>query len=145
MKYIKLFENYIEDELNERLKYHFSLDDVRYTIFQAKTNDTKFGTKKDGDWDIYVKGDSFNPYVHDMEPKEFLKFLQRGIKYFNIRQDITHKDVADSEWKQFFKHELKHNEPLNKRIVIVKLHCGKANAKWHMKHSSPSKEEDSES
>ena len=122
------------ESLNERLKYNFSFNGHRYTIHQAKTNPSKFGIKdKDGEWEIYVRNTLFDHERHDMDPKEFLDFIQRGIKHFYILDPVTRDDVSNSEWKDFFKWELKHNKPINKRYVVIKLHCGKANARWNIK------------
>lgn len=118
--------------LNET-KYNFSFDHKRYTIRQAKTNPSKFGIKdKDGNWEVFVRNDIFDPKRFDMEDKDFLDWVQRGIKHFNILGEVTRKEVFESEWKDLFKFELKNNKPINKRYVILKLQCGKRNAKWNI-------------
>lgn len=127
---IKSFEEW--KSLNET-NYHFSYNNHRYTIHQAKSNPSKFGIKdKDGEWEVYVRNDIFDPSRFDMEGKDFLDWIQRGIKHFNILGEVTRKEVSESEWKPLFKYELKHNEPINKRYVILKLQCGRRNAKWNI-------------
>lgn len=139
---IKTFEEWL-GQLNET-RYHFSYNNNRYTIHQAKTNPSKFGVKnKDGEWEVYVRNDIFDPSRFDMEDKEFLDWIQRGIKHFNILGEVTRKEVFESEWKDLFKYELKHNEPINKRYVILKLQCGKRNAKWNITEKGSEKKEKS--
>ena len=132
MDNIKLFEEWSNEELNET-KYHFHFDNKRYTIHQARTNPSKFGIKtKDGEWEVFVRNEVFDPEHHEMKPKEFLDWVQRGIKHFNILGEVTRKEVFDSEWKSLFRYELKHHRMINKRYVILKLQCGKRNAKWNI-------------
>jgi hypothetical protein len=132
MDKIKLYEEWSSESVNEA-KYHFSFDNKRYTIHQAKTNPSKFGIKdKDGDWEVYVRNEVFDPENHEMKPKEFLDWVQRGIKHFNILGEVSRKEIAESEWKPLFSYELKHNKPINKRYAILKLQCGKRNAKWNI-------------
>jgi hypothetical protein len=131
MSHIKLFEEW--NQMDETEKYNFSFDHKRYTIHQAKTNPSKFGVKdKNGNWEVYVRDDIFDPKRFDMGDDEFLEYIQRGIKHFNILGEVTRKEVTESEWKQLFRYELKHDKPINKRYVILKLQCGKRNAKWNI-------------
>ena len=123
--YIELFEEW---QLNEA-KYHFSYNHFRYTIRQSKDNPSKFGIKtKEGDWEIFTQDHTFDAKKHDMEINEFLDWIQTGIKHFNILGVVTRKEIAESEWKSFFRYELKHNKPINKRYAVLKLQCGKRNA-----------------
>lgn len=138
---IKTFDEWSE-EVNESSKYHFSYNNNRYTIHQAKSNPSKFGIKdKNGEWEVFVRNEVFDPEHHDMEPKEFLDWVQRGIKHFNILGKVTRDEVFNSEWRPLFKYELKHKKPINKRYVILKLQCGRRNAKWNI---AQKKEEDVE-
>lgn len=135
-----LIENFsqFEKSLNEGTidgyKYHFNFEGKKYYITQGKKNKTIFGIKdKDsGKWKVLTKGDLFDPGKNGMERNEMVEFIQRGIKYFNIRNPVEIEDVKESEWSKFFKYELD-NKPgrLNKKYVILKLQCGKAAAKWH--------------
>jgi hypothetical protein len=135
-----LIENFsaFEDSLNEGTvegyRYHFNFEGKKYYITQGKKNQTLFGIKdkESGKWKAMTKGDLFNPSKNDMDRKEMIEFLQRGIKYFNIRNPVEVEDVKESEWAKFFKFELD-NKPgrINKKYVILKLQCGKAQAKWH--------------
>ena len=132
-----MFKTFAEWELNE-VKYHFDYNHNTYTIHQAETNKSKFGIKKHGKWVLYVRNRIFDPKRFKMEPDEFLAWVQKGIKHFNILGEVTRKDVFESEWKKLFRHELKHNKPINKKYVVLKLHCGKRNARYNM---SKNKEE----
>lgn len=131
------FEGFInENSLNEGTvegyKYRFNFEGKKYTIHQGEKDKTLFGVKdKDGEWYVATKGKMFDSKSNDMEDKEFLEFIQRGIKFFNIRNPVEIEDVKQSEWKKFFNFELK-NKPgrLNKKYVILKLHCGKAQSKY---------------
>jgi len=125
---IKSFEEW--NELNEAAKYHFDFEHTTYTIHQSKSDPSKFGIKKDGKWSITARGRMFDPKKYDMKPKEFLAYIQRGIKHFNIIGTVDRKSVFESEWRPLFKYELKHNTTFNKKNIILKLHCGKRNA-WY--------------
>ena len=130
---IQLFEDWkINEDLFES-KFHFNFDHKRYTIHQARTNPSKFGIKdKDGNWEIFVRNDIFDPKKFGMKSKDFLDWVQRGIKHFNILGEVTRNEVSDSEWKQLFNFELKHNKPINKKICILKMQCIKRNVKWQI-------------
>ena len=81
-----------------------------------------------------TKGKLFDPANHDMDRNSFVEFLQRGVKFFNIRDEVNASLVEESEWGKFFKFEIKKKPGrLTKRYVIQKLHCGKAAAKWMTK------------
>lgn len=138
---IKTFDEWSE-EVNESSKYHFSYNNNRYTIHQAKSNPSKFGIKdKNGEWEVFVRNEVFDPEHHDMEPKKFLDWVQRGIKHFNILGEVTRDEVFNSEWRSLFKYELKHKKPINKRYVILKLQCGRRNAKWNIAQKKEEVEE----
>jgi hypothetical protein len=128
-----LNEKLITEETIEGYKYRFMYDDKKYLIHQGTKDKTIFGVKgKDGDWIVLTKGDLFDPAKHDMDRNEFVEFLQRGVKYFNIRNPVEVEDVKNSEWGKFFDFELKKRPGrINKKYVVLKLHCGKASAKWH--------------
>jgi hypothetical protein len=122
----------IEEGTIEGYKYRFTFEDKKYFIQQGTKDKSIFGIKdKDGDWIVLTKGSLFDPAEHDMDRNSMVEFLQRGIKYFNVRNPVTLDDVRGSEWEKFFKFELnKKPGRINKRYVILKLHCGKAAAKW---------------
>ena len=87
--------------------------------------------KKTGGWKVMTKGKLFDPDNHDMDRNTFVEFIQKGIKFFNIRGEVDASVVRDSEWDIFFKFELeKKPGRLTKNYVIQKLQCGKAAAKW---------------
>jgi hypothetical protein len=133
MDTIKLFEDWENQEKIFETKYHFSFNNYRYTIHQAKTNPSKFGIKdKDGEWEVYVRNEVFDPEHHEMDPDEFLEHIKRGIKHFTILGEVTRDDVFNSEWKDLFRYELKHKLPINKRYVVLKLQCGKRNAIYNI-------------
>ena len=124
-----------EWNLLETLKYHFSFNNKRYTIHQAETNSSKFGIKdKKGNWEVYVRDDIFDPKRFDMEDDEFLTWRQKRVKHFNMLGKVARTEVANSDWKKLFRYELKHDEPLNKRLVIFKLQAGRRNAKWNIEN-----------
>ena len=140
------FMNY-EDFLNENevlltegtiagYKYRFKFEDKKYLIHQGKKDKSIFGVKdKDGDWIVLTKGHLFTPKHYDMTRNEMVEFLQKGIKYFNVRNPVTVDDVKSSEWSKFFSFELeKKPGRITKRYCILKLHCGKAAAKWLTRH-----------
>lgn len=138
MKKILNYEDFLNEELLteetiEGYKYRFMYDGKKYVISQGTKDKTIFGVKgKDGDWIVLTKGDLFDPTNHDMDRNEFVEFLQRGIKFFNIRNPVEVEDVKNSEWGKFFDFEIKKRPGrINKKYVVLKLHCGKASAKWH--------------
>jgi hypothetical protein len=128
------FEKSLNEGTIEGYRYHFNFEDKKYYITQGTKNKTLFGIKdKDsGKWKVLTKGDLFDPAKNGMDRNEMVEFIQRGIKYFNIRNPVEIEDVKESEWSKFFKYELD-NKPgrLNKKYVILKLQCGKAQCKWH--------------
>lgn len=133
------FDDFLnENELNEGTiegyQYKFKYEDKNYRILQGTDDKSIFGIKdKDGEWIAMTKGKLFDPSNYDMHRNEFLEFLQRGIKYFNIRgaTAVDARTVKESEWGKFFEFELNEKPGrLKKRYVILKLHCGKAAAKW---------------
>lgn len=135
------YEKFInEQEVNEDTipgyKYHFDFEGDEYTIIQGKEDKTIFGIrKKDGEWRVMTKGRLFDPRENDMTRDEMTKFIQRGIKFFNVRNPVEIDTVKNSEWAKFFDFELKKRPGrINKKYVILKLHCGKAAAKWLAKH-----------
>ena len=137
MNHLKKFEDFlneqkIEEGTIEGYKYRFTFEDKKYFIEQGKDDKSIFGIKdKDGDWIVMTKGSLFDPAKHDMDRNAMVEFLQRGIKYFNVRNPVTLDDVRESEWKNFFDFELaKKPGRINKKYVVLKLHCGKAAAKW---------------
>ena len=134
------FMNY-DDFLNENeifegtitgYKYRFNFEDKKFLIHQGKKDKSIFGIKgKDDEWIVLTKGHLFTPSHYDMNRNEMVEFLQKGIKYFNVRNPVTPDDVKSSEWSKFFRFELeKKPGRLTKRYVVFKLHCGKAAAKW---------------
>lgn len=127
---IKSFKEW--EQLDEAAKYHFDFDHETYTIHQSKKDPSKFGIKRDGKWHITARGRMFDPKRFNMKPREFIAFVQRGIKYFYIRAEVNRKDVFESEWRPLFKYELKNNSTINKKNVILKLQCGKRNAWYHI-------------
>jgi hypothetical protein len=137
MNLIENFQTFLE-KINEATvkgyRYHFNFEGKKYYITQGKKDKTIFGIKdkSSGKWKVITKGDLFDPGKNDMEKNEMVEFIQRGIKYFNIRNPVEVEDVKESEWSKFFKYELD-NRPgrINKKYVIQKLQCGKAQAKWH--------------
>ena len=142
MDHFKDFENFINESQAlkegtiEGYRYRFSLDGVKYFIDQGKEDKTIFGIKdkKKGGWKVMTKGDLFNPDTYDMDRNSFVEFIQKGIKFFNIRAEVDSSIVKDSEWAKFFSFELeKKPGRLTKNYVIMKLQCGKAAAKWHTK------------
>jgi hypothetical protein len=138
MQHVKKFGEYInegkriDEETVEGYQYHFTFEGDDYTIEQGTKDKTIFGIKgKDGDWLAMTKGHLFDPKEHDMDRDEFVKFIQRGIKYFNVRNPVEIEDVKNSEWAKFFDFELKKRPGrLKKKYVVLKMHCGKAAAKW---------------
>ena len=125
-------EEIVNEATIEGYKYKFKFEGKDYIIEQGTEDESIFGVKdKDGEWTAMTKGNLFDPENYEMNRNEFLEFLQRGIKYFNVRNPVEISDVRDSEWAKFFKFELK-DKPgrLKKRYVIIKLHCGKAACKW---------------
>lgn len=137
MKYVKDFNEFLnEDILNEDTiegyVYHFTYEGNDYEITQGKKDKTIFGIKKkDGGWKAITKGHLFDPKHNDMDRNEMTKFLQKGIKFFNIRADVNVEEVRDSEWAKYFDFEIrKRPGRINKKYVILKLHCGKAQCKW---------------
>lgn len=130
------FSNELNEETIKGYKYHFTFEDNDYTIHQGKKDKTIFGVKdKDGGWKAMTKGKLFDSSKNDMETSEMIQFIQRGIKYFNVRNPVEQKDVRESEWSKFFRFELKHKPGrLTKKYVILKLHCGKASCKWLSKN-----------
>lgn len=142
-KIITNFDDFLNEEhLNEDTikgyKYHFNFEGKKYIIHQGTEDKTIFGIKdKDGEWSVMTKGNLFDPKTNDMEEKEFFEFIQRGIKFFNVRNPVEIDDIKESEWRKFFDYELKKKPGrLNKKYVVLKMHCGKAQSKWHAKHKS---------
>ena len=140
------FNEYMEDlSLDESSTYHFDYNEFRYTIRTAHTNTSKFGIKdKHGDWEVYAKDDDFNPYTHGMKGSEMLTLIQDGIKHFTILDPVKFSDVRESRWRKFFRKELKHMEKINKRYVILKLHCGKRNALWNIERHKKDKAQEND-
>lgn len=137
MKKLLGYEEFLnEDELNEETvedyQYHFRFEGKRYTIHQGEKDKTLFGIKsKDGDWFVVTKGKLFAPDSHDKHKNEMIELIQRGIKYFNVRNPVEKEDVEESEWAKFFDFELKKKPGrINKKYVVLKLHCGKAQCKY---------------
>ena len=140
MKNVLNFENFLSDDpINEDTvegyEYHFTYEGNDYNISQGKKDKTIFGIKDKDKWKVITKGKLFDPSANEMDRNEFVKFLQKGIKFFNIRSEINLDILKESDWAKFFKFEI-HKRPgrINKRYVIQKLHCGKAAAKWHSMH-----------
>ena len=140
---LKNFDDFINEneELNEDTiegyRYHFDFDGKEYIIDQGKDDETIFGIKKkEGNgWLVMTKGNLFDPATNSMDRNEMVKFIQNGIKYFNVRNPVDAKDVRESEWKKFFAYELEHKPGrINKKYVILKLHAGKSAAKWLSKN-----------
>ena len=133
-----LNENELNEDTVDGYKYHFTFEDKDYTIVQGKKNKTIFGIKNDkGGWKVMTKGHLFDPkeHGHSDDPNEFFQFIQKGIKYFNVRNPIELDDVKESEWAKFFDFEIKKRPGrINKTYVVLKMHCGKAAAKWLAKH-----------
>lgn len=123
----------INEDTVEGYEYHFNFEGKKYHIRQGKKDESIFGIKtKDGKWFCLTKGNLFNPEDKKMDLNEFIKFLQRGIKYFNVRNPVELEDVKNSEWSQYFDYEIKHRPGrITKKYVVLKMHCGKASAKWH--------------
>lgn len=133
----KLFKDFCEFKLNEETvegyEYHFTFDGDEYTIKQGTKDKTIFGIrKKDSkDWLVMTKGKFFDAQANGMDLKEMTDFLQRGIKFFNIRGEVDVEIVKDSEWAKFFDFELKKKPGrINKKYAVLKLHVGKAACKW---------------
>jgi hypothetical protein len=123
----------VEEGTIEGYRYRFTLDGKKYFIDQGKKDKSIFGIKdkKTGGWKVMTKGKLFDPDNHDMDRNTFVEFIQKGIKFFNIRGEVDASVVRDSEWDIFFKFELeKKPGRLTKNYVIQKLQCGKAAAKW---------------
>ena len=141
----EFFENIPFDELDESMeilnedtiegyKYHFTFEGTDYTIRQGKKDETIFGIKHEGKWKVLTKGRLFDPRLHDMHKNEMTNFIQKGIKYFNIRGNVDVDTVKESQWAKFFKFEIaKKPGRINKKYVILKLHAGKASAKYWAK------------
>lgn len=137
MKFLN-YEDFLNEsqELNEKTiegySYRFNFEGKKYVIKQGKDDKSIFGIKgKDKDWYVMTKGNLFDPKVYDMDRNSFVEFIQKGIKYFNVRNPVEVDDVKNSEWAKFFKYELdKKPGRINKKYVVLKLHCGKAAAKW---------------
>ena len=131
-----LNEKELNEDTIEGYRYKFDFEGKTYHIDQGEDDKTIFGIKdKDGGWKVMTKGRLFDPANHDMDRNEFLKFIQRGIKYFNIRAEVSLDEVKESEWEKFFDFEIKKKPGrISKKYVILKLHCGKAAAKWLSKH-----------
>lgn len=134
-----LFEEWntkINEDTIEGYEYHFTFEGDEYTIDQGEKDKTIFGIKKkNGDWLVMTKGRLFDPAAHDKTRNEMVKFLQEGIKFFNIRNPVEVDTVKESEWAKFFDFEIrKRPGRINKKYVVLKLHCGKASAKWLSKH-----------
>jgi hypothetical protein len=142
MSHVKKFNEFIneaerlDEDTIEGYNYHFDFEGDRYVIHQGKKDKTIFGIKdKKGGWKAMTKGHLFDPGEYDMDRDEFTKFLQRGIKFFNVRNPVTVEDVEGSEWAKFFDFELKKRPGrINKKYVVLKMHCGKAAAKWLARH-----------
>ena len=143
MKYVKLFEEFCA--LDESRKLHFTFEDERYTIRQSEEDPTLFGIRgKKVDWIASARGDEFNPWKHDMTGKQMLDSISRGIKHFTILGEVTKKDVEESEWRTLFPYALQHSELIDKEYVVLKLQCGKANAKYHIAQRERSDVKDDE-
>ena len=127
-----LNEKLIQEDTIEGYEYRFDFEEKRYIIKQGTKDKTIFGIKnKDGGWYVLTKGHLFDPEEHGMDRNKMVEFLQKGIKYFNIRSEVDKETLEDSEWVKFFDFELKKKPGrINKKYVILKLHCGKASAKW---------------
>lgn len=123
----------IDEGTIEGYRYRFTFDGKKYFIDQGKDDETIFGVKdkKKGGWLVMTKGNLFDPSTNEMDRNAFVDFLQKGIKFFNIRGEVTPDIVKDSEWAKFFDFELKKKPGrITKRYCVLKLHCGKASAKW---------------
>ena len=137
MNHVKRFQDFLnEKKVNEDTlegyEYRFDFEGDTYVIEQGTKDKTIFGIKgKDGEWDVMTKGHLFDPEENGMDRNEFVEFLQKGVKYFNIRNPVEVDDVKDSDWAKFFDFEIKKRPGrINKKYVVAKLHCGKAAAKW---------------
>lgn len=137
MTKLKDYENFLNEEellegTIEGYNYRFKFEDKKYIIRQSNKDKNMFGIKnKDGGWFVMTNGHLFDPAHHDMDRNSMVELLQRGIKYFNVRNPVEPKDVKESEWAKFFKFELnKKPGKISKKYVVLKLHCGKAAAKW---------------
>ena len=125
----------LNEDTIEGYTYHFDYNGKTYKIHQGKEDKTIFGVKKDGKWKAMTKGDLFDAKKHSMTRDEMIKFLQKGIKFFNIRSQVDIDILRDSQWAKFFDFEIKKRPGrINKKYVILKLHCGKAACKWLAKH-----------
>lgn len=123
----------IDEGTIEGYRYRFTFDGKKYFIDQGKDDETIFGVKdkKKGGWMVMTKGNLFDPAANEMDRNSFVEFLQKGIKFFNIRGEVTPDIVKDSEWAKFFDFELKKKPGrITKKYAVLKLHCGKASAKW---------------
>lgn len=127
-----LNENDLNEGTIEGYKYKFKYSGKDYVIEQGHDDKSIFGVKdSDGEWIALTKGNLFDPENYDMDRNTFLEFLQKGIKYFNVRNPVDLNDVKESEWAKFFEYEIKEKPGrLKKKYVVIKLHCGKAAAKW---------------
>ena len=131
-------EERIDEDTVEGYKYRFTFEGKDYVIHQGTEDKTIFGIKgKKKAWKVMTKGKLFDPASNDMDRNEMVKFLQKGIKYFNIRADVGVEEVKESEWAKYFDFEVK-NKPgrINKKYVVLKLHCGKAACKWLSKNKA---------
>ena len=123
----------IDEGTIEGYRYRFTFDGKKYFIDQGKDDETIFGVKdeKKGGWFVMTKGNLFDPTANEMDRNAFVEFLQKGIKFFNIRGEVTPDIIKDSEWAKFFDFELKKKPGrITKKYAVLKLHCGKASAKW---------------
>lgn len=122
----------INEETVEGYKYRFSFEGKKYIIHQGEKDKTIFGIKdKKGDWYVLTKGNLFSPDNNDLDKNSMVEFLQRGIKYFNVRNPVEIDDIKNSEWAKFFDYELKKKPGrLTKKYVVLKMHCGKAQCKY---------------
>ena len=137
MNHLKKFEDFLneqrlDEDTIEGYKYRFDFEGDRYIIHQGTKDKTIFGVKnKKGEWEVMTKGHLFDPAENGMDRNEFVEFIQRGIKYFNVRNPVEVEDVKESEWAKFFDFEIKKRPGrIDKKYVVIKLHCGKAAAKW---------------
>lgn len=126
------FDDFLNENTVANYRYRFSFDGKKYFIKRGKKNKDIFGIKNDeGKWIALTKGNLFSPKKNGMDRNSFVEHIQKGIKYFNIRNPVTVDDVKDSDWRKFFKFEIeKKPGRINKKYVILKLHAGKAAAKW---------------
>lgn len=114
----------------------FTYNNKTYTIYPDPNNSSLFGTKDSvGDWHIVAMGDEFNPSNMDMTLDEMLAFIEAGIQGFLNMDKVTIEDLKATDYQDFFISELydHHCEGeapiINKEYIIIKLYCGKENAK----------------